>query len=204
MKKHYVDQKPILNPNGWDRTHGTYLGGRSHLDGVDTLAMEMEAYWGCDRLRLLVSQELREKFDRQRYRLGAAIRNGDLETLRQECIRMTAAWTALDTAAKAAGAKPLDPEVWEVTLADGTVAAIVKDNASAHKVAASGRSVAVYTLQEVAHLLSLNAAVMTSKLVWPGALVTRVSKSITDPLDAIPHAGKLDDPLDDLFQTVAS
>ena len=103
MKKHYVDQKPILNPNGWDRTHGTYVAGRSHLDGVDTLATAMEAYWGCGRLRLLVGQELRERFDRQRYRLGSAIRNGDLETLRQECIRMTAAWKALDTAAKASG-----------------------------------------------------------------------------------------------------
>ena len=43
----------------------------------------MEAKWGCDRLRLLVGPELREKFDRQRYLLNQAIWHGDLEAVRR-------------------------------------------------------------------------------------------------------------------------
>jgi hypothetical protein len=38
----------------------------------------MERKWGCDRLRLLVSTEMREKFDRQRYLFDAAVWHGDL------------------------------------------------------------------------------------------------------------------------------
>jgi hypothetical protein len=49
------------------------IAGKAHLDGVDALAAEMERKWGCDRLRLLVAADLREKFDRQRYFLNQAI-----------------------------------------------------------------------------------------------------------------------------------
>jgi len=195
-----TDPAPIVNPNGWDISHGTYLSGRAHLDGVDALAAEMEAKWGCDRLRLLVTPELREKFDRQRYRLAAATRNGDLETLRQECLRMTTAWRTLDAAAQVAGAGTLAPEVLEVTLSDGVVAAIVRDNVEAHKIVAEGRNVVVYTLEEIGRLIDLAPGVLKAKLVFPGATVTAVRKSVPDPLDAIRHATDFDDPLDDLFQ----
>jgi len=194
---------PVTNPNGWDASHGTYIAGRAHLDGVDALAAEMEAKWGCGRLRLLVSPELREKFDRQRYLLNAAITHGDLEAVRRESARMTFAWRRLDLVATETGNKPLDPEVWELTLDDGSVAAIVKDNAAAHKVAASGRKVAVYTLAEIGHLFGMTTMVSVAKMAWPGATVEAVRKSVTDPLNAIRHAGSFDDPLDDLFHPQA-
>ena len=199
-----TDPAPIVNPNGWDISHGTYLSGRAHLDGVDALAAEMENKWGCDRLRLLVEPELREKFDRQRYRLAAATRNGDLETLRQECLRMTTAWRALDAAAQVAGAGTLAPEVLEVTLSDGVVAAIVRDTASAHKVVADGRDLLVFTLEEIARLIEAHHTVVAAKVQWPGAEVVAVRKSIPDPLDAIRHAVDFDEPLDDLFQPMSS
>jgi len=203
VKRQKDPAAPLLNPAGWDASHGTYIAGRAVLDGVDALAAEMEAKWGCDRLRLLVSPELREKFDRQRYRLNAAVLHGDLETLRQECRRMTAAWLALDNAALMAGARVLDPEVWEVALDDGSVAAIVKDNAAAHKVAASGRKLAIYTLEEIAKLFGAGYALNVAKLAWPGAEVVAVRKSVPDPLKAIRHATSFDDPLDDLFHPTA-
>ena len=71
--------KTITNPKAWDQSHGTYISGRSYIDGVDAVAVRMERKWGCDRLRLLVSHELREKFDRQRYKMAKAVRNGELE-----------------------------------------------------------------------------------------------------------------------------
>ena len=62
----------------WASTPGTYIAGQANIDGADKVAVEMEKKWGCDRLRLLVSTEMREKFDRQRYLFNSAVWHGDL------------------------------------------------------------------------------------------------------------------------------
>jgi hypothetical protein len=192
--------KTITNPRAWDQSHGTYISGRAALDGVDAAAVAMERKWGCDRLRLLVPPELREKFDRQRYRLAAAVHNGELIDVQRESGRMLLAWSALDAVAEDVGAKPIDPLVWEVALEDGSVAAIVHDTAQAHAVIAEGREVAVYTLDEIGRMISSYPSVMKAKKLWPGATVTRTNKTIGDPLDLIRHATSFDDPIDDLFE----
>jgi hypothetical protein len=111
---------------------------------------------------------------------------------------MISAWRKLDQAATAADAKPLSPQVWELTLADGTVAAIVPDNAHAHAITAQGRKLAVYTLEEIGRMLDDYRAVTAAKLTFPGATVTAVRRPSGDPLDAIvdthPH---LDAPMND-------
>lgn len=190
--------KPEPKPIGmrWDRSHGEYIVGRSFLDGVDALAVAMEAKWGNGRLRLLVGQELREKFDRQRYLLNMAIMGGTLEMIRREAPRMVNAWKALDHAAEQAGANQLPLGVLEVTLEDGSVVAIAQDYDSR---LAKGRAVAVYTLDEIGHILSRYQALNVVKLTWPGATVVRVNKSIPDPLDSISEATGLDDKIDDLW-----
>lgn len=191
--------RPLGDERSWARTHGTYIAGRAYIDGADETAAEMEARWGCDRLRLLVSPELREKFDRQRYLLNQAIWHGELEAVRREAGRMVNAWLALDRAATAAGKQPLDPQVWEVTLADGSVAAIVPDTASAHRVVSDGRKLAVYTLDEIGRMLSHWQQANIAKLVFPGAEVTAVRKSVDDPLNAIHDTDeRLDDPVSDV------
>lgn len=198
------------NERSWARSHGTYIAGRAYLDEADQTACEMEAKWGCGRLRLLVGPELREKFDRQRYLLNQAIWHGELEAVRRESMRMVTAWLALDKVAAAAGKQPIDAKVWEVTLTDGSVAAVVVDDASAHHVITegrqvagdfvgsethiSGRKVAVYTLDEIGRFLSAYPDVAKAKLVFPGAEVVQVRKSIDDPLNAIADS---DTPLDD-------
>jgi hypothetical protein len=68
-----MKKKPDARPRTWADTPGTYIAGRANIDGADAVAIEMERKWGCDRLRLLVSTELREKFDRQRFLLNQAI-----------------------------------------------------------------------------------------------------------------------------------
>lgn len=190
--------KPAFEPIGmrWDRSHGEYIVGRSFLDGVDALAVTMEAKWGNGRLRLLVSQELREKFDRQRYLLNQAITAGTLEMIRREAPRMVNAWKALDQAAEQAGANQLPPGVLEVTLDDGSVVAIAQDYDSR---LAKGRAVAVYTLDEIGRILSRYQALNVVKLTWPGATVVKVDKSIPDPLDGLREATDLNDPIDDLW-----
>lgn len=156
-----------------------------------------EAKWGAGRLRLLVSPELREKFDRQRYLFNQAVWHGDLEAVRREASRMVAAWMALDRAAMAAHAFAASPEVWEVVLADGTVAAIVRDPAAAKSVTASGRKVTVYTIDEIGRLLSHYPQIAKAKEVFPGATVEAVRKP-SDPMDAFADTAiGLDEPLND-------
>jgi hypothetical protein len=169
----------------WQETNGLYLAGQSELDGLDTLAGDMERKWGCDRLRLLVSAELREKFDRQRYLTNQAIWHGDLEAVRTQARRMMAAWRALDRAATTAGAETMAPEVWEVTLSDGGVAAIVREDWHARLVSGQGRFVRVYALSEIGRLLAAFPSLAECKVVFPGATVTHVRTNVGDPLDAV-------------------
>ena len=183
---------PVVTP--WSKTPGMEIAGRAYIDEADLTAVEMERKWGAGRLRLLVGPELREKYDRQRYLFNQAIWHGDLESVRRESQRMVKAWLALDKHAEAAGMGKLDPKVWEVALEDGTVAAIVPDYAHAAAVQADGRKVAVYTLDEVARLLTAFPALARAKQTWPGATVTRVNQTTGDALDGIVDS---DAPLDD-------
>lgn len=198
--------RPMSDPRSWARSHGTYIAGRAYVDGADQTAAEMEAKWGADRLRLLVSPELREKFDRQRYLFNQAIWHGELEQVRREANRMVTAWLALDRAATAAGKQPLHPQVWEIPVSDPALAddptraayvvAIVPDDATAHHVISEGRKVVVYTLAEIGRFLALYPDIAKAKQVFPGATVTAVRRSVDDPLNSIHDTSEpLDDPI---------
>jgi hypothetical protein len=191
----------MSDERSWARTNGTYITGRAYLDGADETAAEMEAKWGADRLRLLVDASLREKFDRQRYLINQAIWHGDLEQVRRESGRMVSAWMALDRAATAAGKEPLSPQVWEIPLEDGSVAAIVPSIEHAKVVTAEGRQVSVFTLEEIARLLSGYPDIAKAKLVFPGATVTAVRRQVDDPLLAFRDS---DEPLDDAIPDLAN
>ena len=202
MAKIKQDTRPLGSPQSWaQQTPGTLIAGHAAIDGADHAAIAMEQKWGVGRLRLLVSTELREKFDRQRYLFNQAVWYGDLEAVSRESSRMAAAWRALDGAAEAAGASCLSPEVWEVVLEDGTVAAIVRTPEDAHAVTAQGRKLVVYTLDEIGRLLSHYPAIAQAKQTFPGATVEAVRRP-SDPLDSLRDtAGGLDDPIEDILQT---
>lgn len=171
-------------PIPWMASPGMYIAGRAALDEADALEVDMELKWGRDRLRLLVDASLREKFDRQRYLTSQARWTGGLEDVRREATRMVKAWHALDKAASESGAQVLDPAIWEVALEDGTVATIVRDPQLANRVLAEGRRVNVYTLDEIAHMISMFPEVAKVKEMFPGAKVTKTKTFVSDPLDA--------------------
>lgn len=181
----------VLKPSShtapqWQRRgEHVYLEGRAHLDGADALAVASERKWGVGRLRLLVSDDLRAKFDSQRLKLDRALWHGDLEDVKREAARMCTAWRALDAAATAAGAEPLSPMVMETTLSTGTVVSIVPDDAHAHAVKADGRRVQIWTLSEIGRCLDAFPAVVKAKSVIPGATVVG-SRPPTDPLEDMP------------------
>jgi len=182
----------------WHETPGMYIAGQEEIDEVDLVATEMERKWGCDRLRLMVGKELREKFDRQRYKLNQAIWHGDLEAVKTESRRMAKAWRALDAAATADGRNQASPEVWETTLSNGTVAVITWDwtDAALFEAQRNGRAAEVYTLSEIGRMIEAFPGVMRAKTIFPGAEVTAVRGPDRDPLRAIPDSVS---PIDDVL-----
>jgi hypothetical protein len=181
----------------WATSPGQYLAGRAAIDEADALAAEMEAKWGVGRLRLLVPTELREKFDRQRYLFNQAIWHGDLETVRREAGRMVLAWRKLDQFASVAKAEPISANVWETSFSDGTVVAIVRTSAEAHKVIADGRKVAVYTMEEIKTLLESHSLVNRVKIAFQGCSVEKATQTPGDPLNGFSDSRRpLDEPFD--------
>jgi hypothetical protein len=171
----------------WLVTNGTYLSGRAAIDGADALEVELEMRWGRGRLPLLVSQDLREKFYRQKYLFSHARWKGELIDVQRESDRMIKAWKALDKAATEAGCVPIDPAVFEVTLEDGTVAAIVREPDLVNKVMADGRKVNVYSLEEIGRLIFAFKDVLAVKEHFPGAEIVptkmKVENALKQPLD---------------------
>ncbi len=145
----------------------------------------MERKWGCGRLRLLVSPELRARFDSQRWKLHQAQWHGSLKDVVREAGRMARAWHALDAAAEAAGAAPLSTEVWELSLSDGIVVALTRSNAEAHHIADDPRFVLTYTLSDVAALIEKHGPYFARPRKHDGEKVTPQPREIDDPLEAI-------------------
>ncbi len=173
----------------WMSSPGTYLSGQEAIDSVDLIAIAMERKWGADRLRCLVSEDLRTKFDSQRLKTNKAIWHGELDDVIRETRRMQSAWRTLDKAATDIGAKGLAATVWEVSLPDGLVIQIVREsdqaNLQAASEAAAGRKVAVYTLEEVGRILAKFPTLYQTKSTFPGAEVTQVRMSVRDPLEGM-------------------
>jgi hypothetical protein len=152
---------------------------RAIIDGLDQVGVEMERKWGVGRLRLLVSDLLRAKFDAQKDKLDAAIATNQEQYIRAQAEGMKRAWAALDEAASEAGHLPLSAEVLECVLpSSGEVVALVRTEAEAHHVC---REMRVFTLDEVGRLIeALGPTVLEAKRVFPGAKVTGIRKPEID------------------------
>ncbi len=144
------------------------------IDGTDQVALEMERKWGVGRLRLLVSDFLRAKYDAQRDKFDVAIRSGNEVEIRKHGEAMKRAWQALDEAALRDGYQPKPPEVWEVPLTNGDIAAIVQDAADVSMVPDRQP---VFTLAEIGRLIdALGTMPLETKRTFPGAEVTEIRK----------------------------
>ncbi len=148
------------------------------LTKVDEVAMAMEAKWSVGRLPRLVEPDLAARFQCQLEIWNEIIcsDNPTLSQLRETAEATIRGWQVLDEAASAAGQSAIDPNVWEIPLKDGTVAALVRSDEEAYKVAStlSGRYVSVWTTEEVANIVSHHPEIIQVKQVFPGAKVTRI------------------------------
>jgi hypothetical protein len=150
------------------------------VDGVDHRCRELDRKWGIGRLRLLVDDELRVRFDRQRQLFNAALLDDEEEQVALHGAAMRRGWDALDAAATAAGAEPLRPNVWECQLPNGDVVAIVRTEAEAQHVC---RDCEVYTLAEIGRLIEhLGEQIRKIKTLYPGATVAEIRDRESPPL----------------------
>ena len=145
------------------------------VEGLDQVVVAMESKWGVGRLRLLVSDLLRAKFDEQKDRLDQAIAGNHEGYVRIHADGMRRAWEVLDRSAREAGETPLAPEVWECVLPEsGEIVSLVRTEAEAHHVAREGR---MFTVAEIATLIAgLGDTVLEAKKQFPGAAVTGIRR----------------------------
>lgn len=146
---------------------------------VDAERIDTETTWGAQRLALITGDELYAKFRRQQVRwstLYAAAWQADimsrsmLDEVSAAAGAMKRAYAAVAAAATEAGHPPIAPWVWEATLSDGTVLAVVQDDDAAAKVSADGRYLRVATMREIANVWdALPKALQVAKMEFPGA-----------------------------------
>ncbi len=156
---------------------------KSVLETLDETAFGMERKWGIGKLRLLVSEDLRSRFDAQAEKLNAALEAGTQNLIDVQAEGMKRAWAALDKAAETFGCKPVSAEIWEVRLPKSNrVVAIVRNNEDAVRVATPMRE--TWTLQEISHLIEhAGHLVGDIKRTFPGAEITQIHGKTQEPFD---------------------
>jgi hypothetical protein len=127
---------------------------REQVDKVQAVMDQATAKWGSGRLRLLVGEDLRARFDRQRLAYNRAVWRGELAEVERHAAAMIRGYLALDQAAMAGGAEKLGlPQVWELILPDGSIGALVQSEAEAEVVLDSAAYQMVWTTHEVSEVL---------------------------------------------------
>lgn len=176
-------RKPYVNPQALHTAQQAmapdHYKKRSLTEGLDYLAREMEIKWGVDRLPLLVSDQMRVAFYRQKDLLDEALQSGDLTLIDIQVGGMKRAWQALDQEATRSQQVVLSADIWEVRLpVSGRVVAIVKTSAEAHAIARP--DLETWTITEIAQLIDgMDENVAKIKQLFPGAEVTAITKKET-------------------------
>jgi len=150
------------------------------LDGVDAAVSASERTWGVGRLRLLVDDDLRARWDRQWLSWCRACGAYDLAAIRSQGAAVRRAIAILEAEAIAAGHGPLRPDVWEVGY-EGRVIAVCRTSPEAGVVARERRDLEVWTVEELVRVaLSGRQLVSAVKQHFPGAEVLALRSPAMD------------------------
>lgn len=159
------------------------------LHKYDDVVSEVEGRWGVDRLVWLVGGSLRDRFEQQMDKLNAAIDKCD-PSIEHEVEVTLRGVAALEQAAIAAGAKPLNGDYIEGRMPDGRVIAITATGYEAGKVKRDNREMVVYSVDEIGRIiegLNKEAPVVDAiKNAFAGAEVQSVKPVPANLDDEIP------------------
>lgn len=171
------------------------------IASVDERARECNRKWGTNRLPLLVPFDWLEKFRSQKLKWNRAVWESApvptpdcLAAIRKQGEAMLRAFDKLEELAVAEGHLPTPPTWWEFELEDGTPVILVRDRAELGQVDPKGRSVQIWSLEEVAQVIAkFPDLVLGAKQAFPGAEIVPLRtdrdsrKVVEDALnDAIP------------------
>ena len=160
----------------WQTTEDQYAVGAGVLFDLAKLQGEMAEKWGTNRLPLLVTPELRDKFRAQAAKVNHAEWHGTLADLTLQVKRMANAWRALDRAATDAGHGPPDAGLWEIALADGRTLRLARTDADVRRAPAGG---VVWSAEELARIIELyerdNAVMREIKARFAGSTVVSIT-----------------------------
>ena len=155
-----------------------YSLAKAILDGVDHTLSTAERTWGVDRLRLLVSDDLRARWDRQWLAWCRATEGDDVAAIQKQGAAVRRAVAALEAEARAGGQQPLTPEVWECRHGDRVIV-VCRTSAEAGVVAREGRKAEVWTLDELVRMaLTDRPGLAAVKEVCPGSTVTAIKPRV--------------------------
>lgn len=154
----------------------------------DATVRSYELRWGVDRLQELVSQDTRDKFYQQRYRLNDAIDKHDsIEVVRQVEVTKRA-YAVLEKEAIARGHKEISGRYFEAPMPSGKVLAVCETEADCVKVACDNRDMVVWSVQEIARILDADKkdtvdSIDAVKSLFPGAEVVSIRPIPKDDID---------------------
>lgn len=167
-------------------SEATYRKIQNYLTEYDRVVSEYERRWGIERLPLLVSPELRDRFWQQMDKLNDAIHRDAPNDVEHHVAVTLRAYAALEKEAIAMGGVEIGDDVWTAEV-DGKVVAVVRDVHAVGGIKKEMPDALVYCVQEVAAILAKwseqNKLVADVKDVFPGAVVTDVKSTMKDKLD---------------------
>jgi len=167
-------------------SEATYRKIQNYLTEYDRVVSEYERRWGIERLPLLVSPELRDRFWQQIDKLNDAIHRDAPNDVEHHVAVTLRAYAALEKEAIAMGGVEIGDDVWTAEV-DGKVVAVVRDVHAVGGIKKEMPDALVYCVQEVAAILAKwseqNKLVADVKDVFPGAVVSEIKQSMKDKLD---------------------
>lgn len=168
-------------------SEATYRKIQNYLTEYDRVVSDYERRWGIERLPLLVSPELRDRFWQQIDKLNDAIHRDAPNDVEHHVAVTLRAYAALEKEAIAMGGLEIGDDVWTAEAQDGTVVAVVRDVHAVGGIKKEMPDALVYCVQEVAAIVSKwseqNKLVADVKDTFPGAVVTSVKPTMKDKLD---------------------
>lgn len=172
-------RKPAYHRGQFDRFTGATTTGEElrvsmAVAPLDRLAVELDSFWGTDRLPSLVSPITAERYARAMGHLNACVGRNDAPEAAAAAANCIRGLHAMDAEAKAAGHQQHNPACWEYTH-EGRLFGIVRDVADAAIAADARPGMVIYTLREIAlSIAAYGQTVVAVKDAFPGATVAAV------------------------------
>ena len=168
---------------------------------VDEHARSINRRWGHNRLPHLVPPDWTERFIAQKrkwelacFECTGSLEQDDLDRVRRHGEAMLRAYDKLEELATAAHHFDGPPEQWEFELRDGTPVILVRDRAEMAQIDPKGRTVQVWSLEEIATIVEKFPELIRAKDAFPGAEVIQLGTSrkvhddLNDSLEGLPFA----------------